>query len=215
MMPPRQRIPFQGGRGNGFYGPNMYGRAPMRPRMGNYYSPRMGGIPQATRARQGGGILSKILGGGNRAQGFGGVGGLGRAAAGNSGGSLLKSLTNPSSISGFLQNTQKILGTAQQIGPMVQQYGPLIKNLPAMWRLYRGLKNAPASNDESTNEVESTEIEDSLESSSETNEVPIAEKESKDKKTSGKKTKSTHKSRRPTTNQGRYKKGASKPKLYI
>ena len=59
------------------------------------------------------------------------------------GGSLLKTLTNPSSINGFLANTQKVLNTAQQVGPMIQQYGPIVKNLPVMWKLYRGFKNAP------------------------------------------------------------------------
>ena len=34
------------------------------------------------------------------------------------GGSLLKSFTNPSSINGFLTNTQKVLNTAQQVGPI-------------------------------------------------------------------------------------------------
>ena len=59
------------------------------------------------------------------------------------GGSLLKSLTNPATINGFLTNTQKVLNTAQQVGPMVNQYGPLVKNIPVMWKLYRGFKNAP------------------------------------------------------------------------
>ena len=62
------------------------------------------------------------------------------------GGSILQTLTNPASINGFLTNTQKVLNTAQQIGPLVQQvqqYGPIVKNIPAMWRLYKGLKDAP------------------------------------------------------------------------
>ena len=69
------------------------------------------------------------------------------------GGSILKSFTNPSAINGFLTNTQKVLSTAQQVGPMINQYGPLVKNIPVMWKLYRGLKNAPdlTSNEETSN----------------------------------------------------------------
>lgn len=93
--------------------------------------------------RQGGGFLSKLLGRGNQmSQGLNATRSLGvQNAAG--GGSLLKSLTNPGSLNGFLTNTQKVLSTAQQVGPLVQQYGPMVKNLPVMWKLYRGFKNAP------------------------------------------------------------------------
>ena len=48
----------------------------------------------------------------------------------------------------FLTNAQKVLSTAQQVGPMVQQYGPIVKNLPMMWKLYCGLKDAPEFNKE-------------------------------------------------------------------
>ena len=63
------------------------------------------------------------------------------------GGGLLKSLTNPGTINSFLTNTQKVLTTAQQVGPLVNQYGPIVKNLPMMWKLYRGLKDAPEFNE--------------------------------------------------------------------
>jgi hypothetical protein len=106
------------------------------------------------RQRQGGGLLAKLLGGRQRGAVrnnlLGGMAGQNAAR----GPSILQSLTNPASINGFLTNTQKVLNTAQQIGPLVQQvqqYGPIVKNLPAMWRLYRGLKNIPDANtDEET-----------------------------------------------------------------
>ncbi|SFA38185.1 YqfQ-like protein [Parageobacillus thermantarcticus] len=41
---------------------------------------------------------------------------------------------------GMLTNAQKMLGIAQNVMPMVQQYGPLIKNLPAMIRIWKELK---------------------------------------------------------------------------
>ena len=96
-----------------------------------------------TSSKTGGGFLSKLLGkGNNRSHGLNATRALGvQQAAG--GGSLLKSLTNPASLNGFLTNTQKVLNTAQQVGPLVQQYGPIVKNLPVMWKLYRGFKNAP------------------------------------------------------------------------
>ena len=45
------------------------------------------------------------------------------------------------------------MNTAQQVGPMINQYGPLVKNIPVMWKLYRGLKNAPdiTPNEETSN----------------------------------------------------------------
>lgn len=38
----------------------------------------------------------------------------------------------------------------------IQQVGPLVKNLPAMWKLYRGLKNAP--NEDEQDEQENREL---------------------------------------------------------
>jgi uncharacterized protein (DUF4415 family) len=35
---------------------------------------------------------------------------------------------------------------------MVQQYGPIVKNLPAMWKLYRGL-NAASADEETTDDL--------------------------------------------------------------
>lgn len=108
------------------------------------------------RQRQGGGLLAKLLGGRQRGAVrnnlLGGMAGQNAAR----GPSILQSLTNPASINGFLTNTQKVLNTAQQIGPIVQQvqqYGPIVKNLPAMWRLYRGLKNIPDANTEEETET--------------------------------------------------------------
>ena len=104
--------------------------------------PMMSRTPQM-RQGGGGGFLSKLLGKGKQ---MGQVSGAARSIGAQQvagGGSLLKSFTNPSAINGFLTNTQKVLSTAQQVGPLVQQYGPIVKNLPVMWKLYRGFKNAP------------------------------------------------------------------------
>lgn len=141
-------------------GPGMFGAGPMNQGSGPFggsFMRQMG--PAQTRvnpmlgmgqpAKQGGGILAKILGKGAGAQNLGGAAqGATRAASG--GGGILNALANPGSINGFLNNTQQVLKTAQQVGPMIQQYGPLVKNLPAMWKLYRGFKDMPDQGEEET-----------------------------------------------------------------
>ena len=96
---------------------------------------------------RGGGLLSRLLGQVNQTgarQGFNPLSfGTQQAARG---GGLIKTLTNPGTINSFLTNTQKVLNTAQQVGPLVNQYGPIVKNIPMMWKLYRGLKDAPEFN---------------------------------------------------------------------
>ncbi|TYS44293.1 YqfQ family protein [Bacillus infantis] len=147
-MQPRPRFPMQGGG----MPPQFRGPMQARPNIG----PMMGPMQQTRQG--GGGLLAKLLGkGGNPASAAGGLNSMRAAAPGaaNAAGSggFLKSIANPSSISGFLSNTQKMLNTAQQFGPMVQQYGPMVKNLPAMWKLYRGLKSS--GNEESEKEAAS------------------------------------------------------------
>ncbi|TFD92311.1 VrrA/YqfQ family protein [Jeotgalibacillus sp. R-1-5s-1] len=45
------------------------------------------------------------------------------------------------SIQSFAGNAQKMIHTANQFMPLIHQYGPLIKNFPAMWKLYRSLND--------------------------------------------------------------------------
>lgn len=124
--------------------PNQFGG--IRPGMQQgQFGPRMGRNPQSRQG--GGGILAKLLGKGGRGQSNAMPGfmsqGTGTARAASSGGGILKTLTNPSALNGFLNNTQQVLKTAQQFGPMIQQYGPLVRNIPSMWKLYKGLKDMP------------------------------------------------------------------------
>ena len=115
------------------------GRALGSPMMGR---PMMSRTPQM-RQGGGGGFLSKLLGKGKQ---MGQVSGATRSIGAQQvagGGSLLKSFTNPSAINGFLTNTQKVLSTAQQVGPMITTIRTIVKNIPVMWKLYRGFKNAP------------------------------------------------------------------------
>lgn len=119
-----------------------------------------------------GGILSRLFGGRNRAMGafnqqpvnpfqFAG-GGSQQAQSG-----FLRML-NPQSISNFLGQTQQVLRTGQQIGSMVQQYGPLIRNLPTLWKLYRGFQS---SGEEENNE--NHEANDSGQADQQTNDIQL------------------------------------------
>lgn len=169
------------------------GRPPysMNPMMG------MGGS-----GRQGG-ILARLLG---KGQGIGSppfgsaAGGAGRAA----GGGILKSLGNPGSIQSFLNNTQQVLKAAQSVGPMVQQYGPLVKNLPAMWKLYRGLKDIP---DQEDGAVAGDVTE------ARTGKQPEPEKKKKKRTTSAETATGSAPSKKISQPRGRP--GESKPKLFI
>ncbi|HAQ07674.1 MAG TPA: hypothetical protein DCR24_09200 [Bacillus bacterium] len=121
---------------------------PMRTQ--GHFSPMMGRGPQRN---QGGGLLAKLLGKGSRGNSHGASGLLsasqGTSRGATQGGGILQTLTNPTALNGFLNNTQNVLKTAQQFGPMIQQYGPLVRNLPSMWKLYRGLKDLPDADDSS------------------------------------------------------------------
>ncbi|WP_107942506.1 VrrA/YqfQ family protein [Metasolibacillus fluoroglycofenilyticus] len=42
----------------------------------------------------------------------------------------------------FLQTANSFMNNAQKFTPYVQQAAPMIKNLPALWRMYRGFRNS-------------------------------------------------------------------------
>ncbi|WP_331457442.1 VrrA/YqfQ family protein [Bacillus sp. FJAT-18017] len=84
-------------------------------------------------------MLSRLLG--KSGGGQGSTRNMVSAAGNTQSGSFLKTLSNPEAINSFLANTQNVIQTAQSFGPLIEQYGPIIKNLPSMWKLYRGLKN--------------------------------------------------------------------------
>ncbi|MEH7272924.1 VrrA/YqfQ family protein [Neobacillus vireti] len=161
----RQRYPQHGHMGANMMGQGHFGgRQQMMPPFGhsgsmmgfhpqrqlNSARPMMGQpMGRGQGRRNGGGLLSKILGGnkqGKQAAGLRGIAGAGRAVQGGSGGigSILQTLSNPDGLTGFLNNTQQVLKSVQSFGPMIQQYGPMVKNLPMMWRLYKGFKDLPS-----------------------------------------------------------------------
>jgi hypothetical protein len=80
------------------------------------------------------GILSRLFGGKSQA--------VSNGANVAPTGSMLRSIqqaANPSSISSMMTNVQKVLKAAESVGPMVQQYGPMVKNVPAMFKIYKAL----------------------------------------------------------------------------
>lgn len=181
--------------------PPMRGGMPPYP----YMNPMQGRPPGGTMMRGapgmprvGGGLLSKLLGKGN-AQAQAGMGAARTAGGSRAGGGILQALSNPSSINGFINNTQKVLNTAQQIGPMVQQYGPLVRNLPAMWKMYRGLKDVPDEETSQEKDESSTEMK--------------GESKAKAKKSPSQRTKTNADAKQTVSN--RSGSGESKPKLYI
>lgn len=151
-----------------------------------------------------GGFLAKLFGMGGRPAGMGhSPFGPAVTGAAQRSGDFLQALSNPASIGNFLSNTQKVLNTASQIGPLVQQYGPLVRNLPAMWKIYKGLKDAGSSGDTG---------QESAHKSSSAQEIKHEETPEEQKKTkTGKAKRKQTSAAKPADSQ----KGKSVPKLYI
>jgi YqfQ-like protein len=224
-MQPRQRIPLQGRMGPYMIGPSPYGgQGPMMNPFGGGQmmgSPRpfQGGRQMMGRGqgrRSGGGLLARILGGKNQGMRTGGLGIMqhaGRTASSGGGGlgSILQTLSKPEGLSGILNNTQQVIKTAQTIGPMIQQYGPIVKNLPMMWKLYKGFKDLPSG--ETTEEATSESV-----SETEMEETPVkVETSVMDDETDPKKAvKKKHtKSEETVAKKPQKHRGNSLPKLYI
>jgi hypothetical protein len=189
MAPRQQQMNYQWGNQH----PRTMGPMPMQQQPRSNF--RMGMPPQP---KKGGGLLAKLLGKRNAAP----QGGMFSINPSNmtapvAKGSFLQSLGDPSYVSGLLSNTQQVLKAAQQITPMVQQYGPLVRNIPAIWKLYRGLKDATNENEEVTD----NELENEITIDGEPQEHPVSQKE--------KINDNEEKTYSPVKN------GQSKPRLYI
>lgn len=57
---------------------------------------------------------------------------------------------SPSRLNDYMITAQQFLSTAQQFAPVIQQFAPMVQNLPAMWRLYKGLQSLPNANGSSS-----------------------------------------------------------------
>lgn len=212
-MPPRNN--FRGmnrmSGGSPFSGPRQSGMARGPRSLGPARSPQRAsrslGAASGSKGSGGssGGILSKLFSRGTST-------GTGAAKAATSGfqrsgaaagGSVLKSVANTGNIQSFLTNTQQMIKTAQSVTPMIQQYGPIVKNLPAMWKLYRGLSADTDATEavEETAAVETVATEDAVASTEEVSETTEETSEPIKPKTKRK--------RKPTTP------SSDGPKMYI
>lgn len=224
-MPPRfqqrPRNPFSnfGMRQNPYYysPPRMYQQTP-------YYQPmRQRGGPfrfsnryhQPTMNRSGG-LLSRLL---NRRQTPQPVNPFQFGPITRQTQTQIPTWLNPDSISRFLGQTQQILRTTQQIGGMVQQYGPIVKNLPALWKIYRGLntdsKKSASEKDEKNkdnkeqnhNRTESQKNDDDIFNDDFFKEDADEKEEKQEKRNSN--------NEKSKTNQPRLKEKKSIPKIFI
>lgn len=173
---------------------------------------RMGaGMRTQRPQRGGGGFLAKLLGKGGEQAGMSNPfssfpsRAANRSLGSEGGGGILKALTDPNTINGFLTNTQKVLNTAGQFGPMVQQYGPLVRNLPSLWKLYKGFKDLPDASEEGT----------SQEVAEESTVQEVAEEVSEKQQENSTKKSKTKSKTTPTPKQAQKRTGQSVPKLYI
>lgn len=174
-MPLRPHAPMQRGFGSRmlphrYQGGYQQGGYPSAMPFAQFHHPQQMAGPMMSRnngASKGGGLLAKILGKGNQHRGVPGALGSMNRSASSGGGGILSTLTNPDALNGLLNNTQTVIKTAQQLGPVIQQYGPLVRNLPSLWKLYKGLKDVSSENENSettengSNVSESTQMESS------------------------------------------------------
>lgn len=93
------------------------------------------------------GAAANVAAGAANLAGAAGAAEVAGAAAGASG---ISSILAPGRIEQFLQSTGQFMKTAQTYAPYVQQAVPMFKNIPALFRLYRGFQNAPNANERST-----------------------------------------------------------------
>jgi YqfQ-like protein len=176
------------------------------------------GFRQKKRGGKGGGLLSRLLGK-NKQKAAANVPpnlfSIPTAATGEAprsagtaaaGGGILKSLANPGSLTTMLTNTQKILQAVETIGPVVSQYGPLVKNIPAMWKIYQGLKDS--SNNDTVSE-ESKDINETTDTTENTQEVKLYTNVSNDSPDTGVHEKNISPPKR------KIRPGESMPKLFL
>ncbi len=78
-------------------------------------------------------------------------------------GSSWQSWLNPERLTHFLGQTQQFLHTGQQVISLYQQYGPLIRNLPALWKMYRSMLQNDAEQENENTAKRTDEVPDDVE----------------------------------------------------
>lgn len=65
----------------------------------------------------------------------------------------------------FMDTANRFLATAQSFQPLVQQATPMFRNLPALWRLYKGFQGLPKASDSKDDDLEEDfDFDESMES---------------------------------------------------
>lgn len=98
--------------------------------------------------------------------------------AGAAGAAGASSLLAPARIEQFLQSTGQFMKTAQTYAPYVQQAVPMFKNIPALFRLYKGFQNAPNANSKTTSSRGKSRSGSSSESTKQQNSIDYTTKPS-------------------------------------
>lgn len=66
-----------------------------------------------------------------------------------------------SGLSQTLGNVQQVLKVVQSTAPMIQEYGPIVKNIPAMYRMMKAIKDVDSTDSETENKTNTTETQNS------------------------------------------------------
>ncbi len=112
------------------------------------------GLPTMPPPSTGGGLLARLFGKGAANSAFG----MGPQMAGAMNplmGATASSSSGGTSLLGIINNIQRVLGIAQNVGPMIQQYGPLIRSAPALYRMFRN-NSSTSDSTETTTTAETT-----------------------------------------------------------
>jgi hypothetical protein len=110
------------------------------------HSPFVGGFqPQQMNSGGPGGLLKRLFSRTSPVQGMANP----STIQGMLNPTTIQGMANPANLSNMLGNVQKALKMAETVGPMVQQYGPLVKNIPAMYKIYKELNNSNSDQDTS------------------------------------------------------------------
>lgn len=56
-----------------------------------------------------------------------------------------------SKVDSFLQSADKLFSTAQSYTPYIKQAAPMVKNIPSLYRMYKGFQGLPDANSNTTN----------------------------------------------------------------
>jgi hypothetical protein len=131
MFPPRSQQPFHFNQG----------QQPFFPQQPNIPHHQQGLPSQFTRN---GNFLTNLLGGASKGFSPGATGFTGAGAKGLG------------SVHGMLNNVQHALKLFQTVSPMVQQYGPLIRNMPAIWSMFKQINSTTDTTDKKATATKTT-----------------------------------------------------------